>query len=495
MENNRMIFELSPKQVKAKNILSKDFLELEIWAISDINPNRNKTHFTLEGMQKALPTFKNKPILGFFDKGDFVEHNGRMNYDPELQEAYWDTEYGERILGFIRESDTVEIVEKEGLHWIRFTCVLCVQYCYKQVKKLLKDKFKKVSVEIAVRDSESIDGIEHIKDFNLLGTTILGSKKGVPVIEGIPGAHLSLIEKLDEAVMERQKEALCFAYSQIDDKLNFNNDNQNSKKEENAMEMEQEKLDNATNPDFSSCEPETECNAACEEPVEQNAEQEACGEPEVHSEEEHPEEAPVEGEDPHDPEDDGGNDEDDDDSDDVDHEACGECEEHPEANCDYVKLQQDYEQMKADYEARCAECDEYKAKCEALQAKLDECGDYAEIKEKLAACEQKLCDMACEEMKNKAYALMADEAVSEEDKNEIVMKCEKNMYASESDLEKDVAYAIFKARSADKATHFKSGYVGPIANVEAETDENKNKKSMTRDERLANYAAGKKNIY
>jgi hypothetical protein len=68
-------------------------------------------------------------------------------------------------------------VEKDGLHWIRFTCVLCVRYCYKQVRRLLKDKTKKVSVEIHVLESEIDEaGIEHILNFTLDGTTILGSK-------------------------------------------------------------------------------------------------------------------------------------------------------------------------------------------------------------------------------------------------------------------------------------------------------------------------------
>lgn len=46
----KLVFELSPRQLKYKSILDKEFLELEVYAISDINPNRNDTHFTLEAM-------------------------------------------------------------------------------------------------------------------------------------------------------------------------------------------------------------------------------------------------------------------------------------------------------------------------------------------------------------------------------------------------------------------------------------------------------------
>lgn len=49
MEDNMQIysFELNPKQVKFKEILNKKFFNLEMWAISDVDPNRNQTHFTL----------------------------------------------------------------------------------------------------------------------------------------------------------------------------------------------------------------------------------------------------------------------------------------------------------------------------------------------------------------------------------------------------------------------------------------------------------------
>ena len=53
MENEikTMKFELNSKQLKYRDILNKEFLELEVWAISDINPNRNNSHFTKESME------------------------------------------------------------------------------------------------------------------------------------------------------------------------------------------------------------------------------------------------------------------------------------------------------------------------------------------------------------------------------------------------------------------------------------------------------------
>ena len=121
-------FELDANQIKIKDIVKKRFLELEIWAISDIDPNRNESHFTLESLENVLPNCQNTPILGYFERGDFVSHNGKMEYDKELENVFWNTERGERILGWVRESDPVEIVEKNGLHWLKIRCVLCVAY-------------------------------------------------------------------------------------------------------------------------------------------------------------------------------------------------------------------------------------------------------------------------------------------------------------------------------------------------------------------------------
>lgn len=212
-------FELDSKQIRIRDILNdKNFLEIEIYAISDANPNRNRSHFTLESMQKGLESFNDKPILGFFNKqGDFESHNGRVAYDPEEQVDYWDNSNGEQILGFIRQTDRKEIVERDGLHWICCTAMIYTQYNYKQVKRLLKDRKKKVSVEIAVLDSEMVDGIEYIKEFDLKGITILGSRNGIQVKEGIEGAGLSILEVFDAARFSGQKQTIIQAYSQLED--------------------------------------------------------------------------------------------------------------------------------------------------------------------------------------------------------------------------------------------------------------------------------------
>ena len=67
-KNTVLQFDLTPRQIKFKDILNKEFVEMEIYAISDIDPNRNNSHFTYESMKRAVEngSIKNKPIVGFF---------------------------------------------------------------------------------------------------------------------------------------------------------------------------------------------------------------------------------------------------------------------------------------------------------------------------------------------------------------------------------------------------------------------------------------------
>lgn len=121
MQNKILNFELSSKDLKIKELLAGDFLEVEMYAISDAYPNNNMSHFTLESMQNALESFKNKPILGYFNNsigpmGDFEAHNDNgLHYDPEMEEMYYDysSEDSEVPLGTIRESDPVSVIFDE----------------------------------------------------------------------------------------------------------------------------------------------------------------------------------------------------------------------------------------------------------------------------------------------------------------------------------------------------------------------------------------------
>ena len=221
MDKKVLKFELSPQSLKIKNVLKNDFIAIDVYAISDVYPNRNNSYFPVSAMQNAKPTFYNKPALGAFDvtHDDFKAHEMEYRWDNELQQDYFDFTNGkcEIPLGVIRGEDLVEIVEHDGQTWVHFTCVLWAKYAYKQVKRLLKDTKKKISVEIEVLESHIDENkVEVIDKFIFDGFTILGSA----VTEAIPNAHLTILDKINDAVYQKQEKCLSFAYKELEDNNN-----------------------------------------------------------------------------------------------------------------------------------------------------------------------------------------------------------------------------------------------------------------------------------
>lgn len=251
MENQaKKSFVLDSKSLKIKEVLNQDFLAIEIYAISE-GETRNPCGFTLSSMEKSIPTFYNKFILGYFNvtgnsnqEGEFEEHNSDMKYDAELDEFYWSytDPSSEKALGLIRESDSVEIVEYKGKKWIKLTAVLLTKYNREAVKHLLKSKSKrKISVEITVVKSHMEDGLEWIDEFILDGITILGNRRNsmIPCKEGIEGASLKVLEFLKTDVFSRQQKALSFAYQELDNST-INSLGENEQEDEIIMVENQE---------------------------------------------------------------------------------------------------------------------------------------------------------------------------------------------------------------------------------------------------------------
>jgi hypothetical protein len=234
MENKKLCFGVDASSITLREIMNRSFLELSMRAISSAKPNINMSWFTPDSLKKAIPTFKNKPILGFFQNGDFGTHDGVERRDIQTGIDYWDTlgSRGERVLGLIRSEDKVEVVEDEnqkGLYWIQLTCALWTQYAYQQIKRLVQDALakqkdgkgaKSISVEIDILDGQEIevDGqkILQINDFMLDGITILGSKNGVSVDPGIAGASVFVDGLGEDSQYAQQKSALRLAYAKLD---------------------------------------------------------------------------------------------------------------------------------------------------------------------------------------------------------------------------------------------------------------------------------------
>lgn len=226
-------FSIPVKKINIEEINNSDFLKLEMYAIAE-GVNRNDSDFTLESMEEALPTFRNKPILGFYNTKtkNLEEHNSDIGYDYSTGDIYYDYtgNDAERPIGLISEGDIVEIREYENKNWIYFTSSIWIKYNKQIVDLLKKDRRKKISVEITILDSYINDKkIEVIKSFIFDGVTILGNQRGsiMPVQEGIEGAHTKLLEFTKSDKFNQYKHALCFAYN---NSSNINQENKNLEK-------------------------------------------------------------------------------------------------------------------------------------------------------------------------------------------------------------------------------------------------------------------------
>lgn len=296
MNNIRLSFAVDADSVSLKSILKKDFLELQMRAISSANPNLNGSWFTKEALLDAVDSCKNKPILGYFNAdGDFESHNGVWRKDVETGLDYWDTQDGEQVLGLIRDTDDIKVVDGEdGLSWLCLSCALWTQYNFKQVKRLIKDAkkaketggvTKNISVEIDILEGEKQDnGIYRIDKFKLAGITILGSRKGKQVLPGIADAALSIPEIVGSDFYAKQESAIRAAYARLDDNTT---DGGNTKEDVLAMNDELNNVQpttdiqpNPENPEENAPTTQFEGGDVCPECGKNPCECEAKGDPE-----------------------------------------------------------------------------------------------------------------------------------------------------------------------------------------------------------------------
>lgn len=229
MDKKIVKFDLNPKSIKIKEILeTKDFIAIEVWAISNAYPNNNNSHFPLPSMHANVENgnFYDKPVLGKWNSvnNDYEVHNSIIKYDNELDSVYFDYTNGECPMGTIRQSDSVEIKQdKDGLSWVVFTAILWTKYNYQAVKKLLKNRRKKVSVEVSVFKSHfDENGIEIFDEWSFDGVTILGNlpNSKTPAEAGIQNAHLTVLEKLEETLFNKQMRVVQFECSNYNNVIN-----------------------------------------------------------------------------------------------------------------------------------------------------------------------------------------------------------------------------------------------------------------------------------
>lgn len=161
--------------------------------------NRNQSYISEENMKKALPSFSNRPIMGFIhqlDDGswDFHSHDAIITNNEENDEGT--IEYLEIPVGVIPESCNAQLVYDEEK---QRTYVEVNGYIYEEYSKaaeILQEQGEhKVSVELAIYEMSynAKEKYLNITDFYFSAVTILGrNEDGSPVHEGMAGSNITL---------------------------------------------------------------------------------------------------------------------------------------------------------------------------------------------------------------------------------------------------------------------------------------------------------------
>ena len=157
--------------------------------------NLNKSSISFETMQnKMLPTFKNRPILGYIHdvngQPEFYGHN--MHIDEETDELIYD----EIAVGIIPETNNakLEYDEENDRYNVIIDGYIFDDYT-KAVEILEREEECAVSVEIAIREmSYSVkEKCLEIEDGYFSGVTILGkTEDGTLVKPGMSGSNIRL---------------------------------------------------------------------------------------------------------------------------------------------------------------------------------------------------------------------------------------------------------------------------------------------------------------
>ena len=177
-----------------------------------IGKNLNGSNIKREVMEKALPSFKNRPILGYIHEVDgqyeFYGHNMHLDENDNVV-------YDEIPVGIVPESCDAHLEYDEEKD--KTYCVIN-GYIYEEYTKaadiMRREKECAVSVELCVREMSYDAKAKHldIEDFVFTGVTILGKNENGEVVK--PGMANSNIKLYDFS-----SENNVFSNSEINEKL------------------------------------------------------------------------------------------------------------------------------------------------------------------------------------------------------------------------------------------------------------------------------------
>lgn len=202
--------------------------------------NRNKSYISTESMTAALPSFSNRPILGYIHQledgtWDFYSHNVEL---IETDDGETEVEYLEVPVGVIPESCNAKIVydELKEKNYVNVNGYIFEEYS--KAAEILRTKgISKVSVELAIEDMSwnADEDCLNINSFYFMGVTILGrDEDGTIVEEGMAGSNITLgsfSQEENSFISGDLQSKMVETLTKLNDALDRFNNTNDSKKE------------------------------------------------------------------------------------------------------------------------------------------------------------------------------------------------------------------------------------------------------------------------
>lgn len=190
---------------------SEGLVPVTLYACHD-GKNARNLYISTEVLEKALPSFSNRPILGYIRKMDdgeyqFAGHEMHVDQDGELV-------HDEVPVGIINESAERSIQKdaKTGKSFVAISGLLFDEYSH--AAKIIEKKAEcPVSVELTIRELayNANEQMLEINDFYFSGVTILGKRdNGAMVKPAMEGSNIKLADfsKINNSVFSKEDNIL-----------------------------------------------------------------------------------------------------------------------------------------------------------------------------------------------------------------------------------------------------------------------------------------------
>lgn len=217
--------------------------------------NRNNSSISTETMNAALPSFSNRPILGYIHQledgtFDFYSHNMELVEDENEADGVR-LEYLETPVGVVPESCNAHLAYDESKEKTYVEVDAYIFEEYSKAADIIREKgVSKVSVELAIEDMSfnAKEGFLSINSFYFMGVTILGrDEEGNFIEEGMEGSNITLgsFSKENNSVVTDDMQTKMFELlTKLNDALEkFNDTADSEKKGGNEMDKFNELLE------------------------------------------------------------------------------------------------------------------------------------------------------------------------------------------------------------------------------------------------------------